>query len=72
MTVHVLFHSSVIEDASPPECDIAWNGTYLSPHQPIGVTKANTSLLPGCWTAESREGYHMTYYWFHLFDWIIN
>merc|ERR1719277_21603 len=30
-SVVVTFHSSVINDASPPSCAIAWNGTYLAP-----------------------------------------
>ena len=63
-TLHMLFRSSVIEDASPPTCDINWNGTYLTP-KAAGMS----SPLPGCFTMESREGYHMTYYWFYLLDW---
>ncbi|KAK7474104.1 hypothetical protein BaRGS_00034633 [Batillaria attramentaria] len=63
--VDLTFHSSVIEDASPPTCNIPWNGTYLSPTR----TDPRESPLPGCWTAESREGYHMTYYWFRFLEW---
>ncbi|XP_013379826.1 uncharacterized protein LOC106151235 isoform X1 [Lingula anatina] len=66
VNVHLLFHSSVIEDASPPTCDIPWKGGYLTPT----TTSAKESLLPGCFTAESREGYHMTYYWFYIIDWM--
>ncbi|XP_033750899.1 uncharacterized protein LOC117335088 [Pecten maximus] len=65
-TIHLVFHSSVVEDADPPACSIGWNGTYLVPRDP---TKPNQSLLPGCMTGDSREGYHMTYYWFHILDW---
>ncbi|XP_062578551.1 uncharacterized protein LOC134240482 isoform X1 [Saccostrea cucullata] len=65
MTVHLTFHSSVIEDASPPECEIQFNGTYLVPT----AKNPGMSLLPNCFVMDSREGYHMTYYWFKLFDW---
>ncbi|XP_062502722.1 uncharacterized protein LOC134179782 [Corticium candelabrum] len=63
----ITFHSSVIEDASPPSCSINWNLQYNNP------TNYGTrySPLPGCATAESREGYHMTYYWFYILDWLI-
>jgi len=66
--VYLTFHSSVIEDASPPTCNIAWNGTYLVPTK---LTNQLPSLLPGCMTMDSREGYHMTSYWFYLIDWVI-
>ena len=59
------FHSSVIEDASPPTCSIPWNGTYLNPT----ADKMDRSPLPSCFTMDSREGYHMTYYWFSLLEW---
>ncbi|XP_045156403.1 uncharacterized protein LOC123522933 [Mercenaria mercenaria] len=65
-TVSLTFHSSVIEDASPPTCDLSWNGTYLVPKSPV---KENPDLLPSCFVQDSREGYHMTSYWFHLLDW---
>jgi len=68
-TVSLIFHSSVVEDADPPGCDISWNGTYLVPTHPDDSWNPNTDLLPGCATGDSREGYHMTYYWFHLLDW---
>ncbi|XP_077996210.1 uncharacterized protein LOC144449539 isoform X2 [Glandiceps talaboti] len=64
--VNLIFYSSVIEDASPPTCQIAWNGTYLTPTKPGSYQ----SLLPGCFVEDSREGYHMTYYWFHILDWM--
>ncbi|KAJ8304670.1 hypothetical protein KUTeg_018253 [Tegillarca granosa] len=63
--VDLVFHSSVIEDASPPTCHIPWNGTYLVP----SPKNMDMSLLPGCFTGDSREGYHMTYYWFYILDW---
>ena len=63
----MLFRSSVIEDASPPTCDINWNGSFITPWPTSTV--ALTSPLPGCFTMESREGYHMTAYWFYLLDW---
>ncbi|XP_069136863.1 uncharacterized protein [Argopecten irradians] len=65
-TIHVVFHSSVVEDADPPSCAIGWNGTYLVPRDP---RQPDQSLLPGCTTGDSREGYHMTYYWFYVLDW---
>ena len=63
--VNLTFYSSVIEDASPPTCQITWSGAYLVPKKPGNVQ----SLLPGCFTMDSREGYHMTSYWFYLLDW---
>ncbi|KAK6192176.1 hypothetical protein SNE40_003693 [Patella caerulea] len=63
--IDVIFFSSVIEDASSPTCSIMWNGTYLTPTTDNGPP----SLLPGCYTMDSREGYHMTYYWFYLLKW---
>ncbi|XP_048733964.1 uncharacterized protein LOC125650062 isoform X1 [Ostrea edulis] len=65
MYVHLTFHSSVIEDASPPSCIIPFNGTYLVPT----AIHPGMSLLPNCFVMDSREGYHMTYYWFKIFDW---
>jgi len=69
MTLHMLFRSSVIEDASPPTCDINWNGSYITPWPIQSEQIVLTSPLPGCFTMESREGYHMTSYWFYLLDW---
>ncbi|XP_021359269.1 uncharacterized protein LOC110454209 [Mizuhopecten yessoensis] len=66
MTVDLVFHSSVVEDADPPACSIGWNGTYLVPR---ASNIPDQSLLPGCMTGDSREGYHMTYYWFHILEW---
>ncbi|KAJ8304671.1 hypothetical protein KUTeg_018254 [Tegillarca granosa] len=68
VTINVIFYSSVIMDASHPSCDIEWNGTYLIPTTFV-FDNAEESLLPGCFVMDSREGYHMTYYWFHLLDW---
>ena len=66
------FHSSVIEDASPPTCSITWPGKYLVPPvEEMGKLNLLPSLLPGCFTMDSREGYHMTSYWFYLLDWMI-
>nr|XP_022333231.1 uncharacterized protein LOC111130447 [Crassostrea virginica] len=65
MIVSLIFHSSVIEDASPPTCKIPFNGTYLIP----SAKEPEMSLLPHCFVMDSREGYHMTYYWFKIFDW---
>lgn len=68
-SVFLTFHSSVILDASPPTCTIAWSGSYLLPTRPPGSSATLESLLPGCFTADSREGYHMTNYWFYILDW---
>ncbi|XP_069136862.1 uncharacterized protein [Argopecten irradians] len=65
MTMDVMFESHVIEDASHPECRFNWNGSYLVPT----AKNPQQSLLPGCFVMDSREGYHMTYYWFYLLDW---
>ncbi len=66
------FGSHDIEDASPPTCSINWNGTYLAPKKMSWQVMQNfglTSPLPSCYVEDSREGYHMTYYWFHLLEW---
>lgn len=70
-TISLTFHSSVIEDAGPPTCDISWNGTYLVPKKPTNEStgRPDADLLPSCFIMDSREGYHMTYYWFHLLEW---
>ncbi|XP_033749410.1 uncharacterized protein LOC117334081 [Pecten maximus] len=65
MTLDVMFESHVIVDAAHPECRFNWNGSYLVPT----AENPKKSLLPGCFVMDSREGYHMTYYWFHLLDW---
>lgn len=65
--IEVVFYSSVIEDASHPSCKIEWDYTYLTPSTPT----PKDSLLPGCFVMDSREGYHMTYYWFHALDWTL-
>ena len=44
-----------------------WDYSYLTPTIPM----ATESLLPGCFVMDSREGYHMTYYWFHALDWTL-
>jgi len=68
-TITVTFYSSVIEDASPPTCDINFSGQYLPPPLVDTGDPATASVLPSCFTMDSREGYHMTYYWFHLLEW---
>ena len=65
--IKVVFYSSVIEDASHPSCTMLWDYSYLMPTIPM----ATESLLPGCFVMDSREGYHMTYYWFHALDWTL-
>ncbi|XP_066284276.1 uncharacterized protein [Branchiostoma lanceolatum] len=67
MSVDLTFHSSVVLDASPPTCRIPWNGTYVTPLP--NTDPLRNSPLPGCFTMDSREGYHMTAYWFYLLDW---
>merc|ERR1719323_2854089 len=66
-TLSLEFGSSVVEDASPPACNINFNGTFLLP-QPLPVARNYLRMppLPFCFTMDSREGYHMTYYWFFL------
>ena len=71
-SIFLTFYSSVIEDASPPTCTIDWKYQFRVPTHYLGLVTnvdADESLLPGCATADSREGYHMTYYWFYIFDW---
>ncbi|XP_071099305.1 uncharacterized protein [Haliotis cracherodii] len=67
MVVDVTFYSADVH-AMAPTCPICWNGTYLTPH----TMWANESLLPGCETSDSVEGYHTTYYWFHILSWTTN
>lgn len=74
-SVHLTFYSSVILDASPPTCVINWNYQYKPPTQFIGIVtniEAVENLLPSCAMEDSREGYHLTDYWFYLFDWSLN
>ncbi|KAL4227945.1 hypothetical protein ACF0H5_013384 [Mactra antiquata] len=66
-TVRLTFYSSVIEDAEPPTCDLSWNGTYLIPKN--NTCTGPVDLLPSCYTTDSREGWYLTYYWFHLLEW---
>ena len=63
--IDLVFHSHDIEDAEPPACRIVWDYTYLVPSD----ANYKSSLLPGCALEDSREGWHMTYYWFYVFDW---
>lgn len=63
--VEVTFFSSVIEDASHPSCRILWDYKYTEPV----LSSCKPTFLPGCFNAESREGYHITYYWFNILDW---
>ena len=64
--VDLVFHSHDIEDASPPTCKIQWDYSYKVPSE----KNFQSSLLPGCYTSDSREGFHMTYYWFYIIDWM--
>lgn len=66
--IDVTFYSSVIEDASHPSCRILWDYKYAEPV----MSMCKPAFLPGCFNAESREGYHMTYYWFNILDWQLN
>ena len=73
ISVMLTFHSSVIEDASPPTCTITWDNHYNLPTQPPHPDATSMeSLLPGCFTADSREGYHMTNYWFYILHWSLS
>jgi secretion-regulating guanine nucleotide exchange factor len=64
-SLYLVFHSHVIADASPPTCTIKWEYSYLVPSS----ANYRSSLLPGCATSDSREGFHLTYYWFYIMDW---
>lgn len=73
ISVMLTFHSSVIEDASPPTCTITWDNQYNLPTQPPHPAATSMeSLIPGCSTADSREGYHMTNYWFYILYWSLS
>lgn len=63
-TIDLTFYSSVIEDASPPTCTINWPGGFGAPH----AGGSTDGMIPGCYTMDSREGYHMTDYWFAVYD----
>eukprot|EP00052_Salpingoeca_macrocollata_P004496 m.41657 g.41657 ORF g.41657 m.41657 type:complete len:155 (+) comp14254_c0_seq2:3-467(+) len=62
--VNLVFHSHVIEDASPPTC--SFEVSKLKFGTP---TDKDRNVLPMCFTMDSREGYHMTYYWFYALQW---
>ena len=62
----VTFYSHSIEDAEPPTCKILWDYKYWEPT----TYGAKESLLPGCFVMDSREGHLLTYYWFHVLDWL--
>lgn len=62
--VEVTFYSSEIMDAEPPRCSIPVPGNYSNPASP-DVAPA----LPHCFVMDSREGYHMTAYWFSILTW---
>ena len=62
--VVVTFYTSNF-DATPPQCAIPWNGTYLPPRS----QDPRDPQLPGCWTSDSQEGWHATDYWFWIMDW---
>lgn len=64
--VDLIFHSHDIEDAAPPMCKISWDYSY----RVTSESNFQSSLLPGCYIADSREGFHMTYYWFYVLDWV--
>lgn len=66
-SVNVTFFSSDVIDAEPPSCQIPFNGTFLLP-SPDGY---DDELLPNCFVQDSREGDHLTYFWFKIFDWKI-
>ena len=69
--IWVSFQSSVIEDASPPECYIPYsNASTQTIDYVLPVSLSNGQIqLPSCSKGDSREGYHMTYYWFSVFSW---
>ncbi len=64
-SVTVTFFSVI--GASPPSCKIEWNYSYREPK----TSDPAESLLPGCFVSDSVEGYHVTYYWFHILDWTL-
>ena len=64
--IELTFYSHDIEDASPPSCTIQWDYSYKIPSDGNYLT----SLLPGCYIEDSREGFHMTYFWFYVLDWV--
>ncbi len=75
-SIYLTFHSSVINDASPPACTIEWDYKYRLPQNGIKPgahvnPDQMESLLSGCSLGDSREGYHMTYYWFYILDWTL-
>lgn len=58
-------HSHNNEDESPPNCKIMWDYSYKVPSE----SNYQSSLLPGCYTTDSRQDFPMTYYWFYVLDW---
>lgn len=64
--VQVTFYSSVIEDAPPPTCTIAGPLNYSNP---ASTLPGSSPILPHCFIMDSREGYHMTGFWFTALTW---
>ena len=66
----VQFMSSNIMDASPPACYIP----YINATERLGyILPAHLGDAPQlmtCSVADSREGYHMTFYWFSVLSWV--
>lgn len=65
----VTFASSIIFDASPPQCTIMYapNSTTLAYGLP--GTFGQSPSLPSCTTMDSREGYHLTQFTFAALSW---
>ena len=59
--VDLVFISQDIPDAPKVTCRILWDYTYNK--------YPWASLLPGCYTTESKGQFHTTYYWFYIMDW---
>jgi len=67
-TIQLTFHSNAVLDASPPTCQLHFNETYIAPKPSMLDKNGIYSPLPSCYTEDSREGYHLTYYWFYLLE----
>lgn len=66
----VTFGSSVIADASPPQCTIPWSDAKsrtLGYRLPLAFGKS--PQLPYCALMDSREGYHMTQFTLAAVHW---
>ena len=66
----VTFGSSILMDAEPPSCVIAWsNRTEQSLAIGLPPKFGDSPTFPYCTIMDSREGYHLTQFTFAAIGW---